>query len=97
MHSQLPATRLWGYWDTRSGSPHYLGPAVVAMKGNPILVTYSNSLPSQHPLPVDTTVPGASGPVNRAVAHLHGGFVPWTSDGGPFAWFTPDNGPTGVD
>ena len=22
--------------------------------------------------------------------HLHGGFVPWTSDGGPFAWWDPD-------
>ena len=21
--------------------------------------------------------------------HLHGGLVPWNSDGGPFSWFTP--------
>src|SRR5450759_3166291 len=34
---------------------------------------------------------------NRAVVHLHGGHVPWTSDGGPYAWFTPANGPVGPD
>ena len=28
---------------------------------------------------------------NRANVHLHGGFVPWTSDGGPFAWWDPDD------
>jgi spore coat protein A, manganese oxidase len=26
---------------------------------------------------------------NRAVVHLHGGFTPWLTDGGPFAWFAP--------
>ncbi len=31
--------------------------------------------------------------------HLHGGFVPWPSDGGPFHWFAPDgtHGPSLVD
>ena len=27
--------------------------------------------------------------VNRVAPHLHGGLVPWTSDGGPFHWFSP--------
>lgn len=26
---------------------------------------------------------------NRIGVHLHGGLVPWISDGGPFSWFTP--------
>jgi spore coat protein A len=26
--------------------------------------------------------------VNRAAPHLHGGLVPWPSDGGPFHWFS---------
>jgi FtsP/CotA-like multicopper oxidase with cupredoxin domain len=91
MHSQLrSATRLWGYGDaSRPSSPHYLGPAIVARTGRPAVVNYSNSLPPSHPLPVDTTLMGADGPVNRASPHLHGGFVSWDSDGGPFAWFTP--------
>src|SRR5436190_17163371 len=37
---------------------------------------------------------GGSG-LNAISTHLHGGYVPWVSDGGPFAWFTP-NGNTGV-
>ena len=57
-------------------------------------------------LPVDTTVMGAGmGPLdmpgmpgmkemytqNRATLHLHGGFVPWISDGTPHQWTTPAN------
>jgi len=55
-------------------------------------------------IPVDTTVMGAGmGPLdmpgmpgmkesytqNRATLHLHGGFVPWISDGTPHQWTTP--------
>ncbi len=55
-------------------------------------------------LPVDTTVMGAGeGPLdipgqpgvkekytqNRATLHLHGGLVPWISDGTPHQWTTP--------
>lgn len=55
-------------------------------------------------LPVDRTVMGAGmGPMemagmpgmmemyteNRATLHLHGGFVPWISDGTPHQWVTP--------
>jgi spore coat protein A len=41
---------------------------------------------------VDTTLMGAEPgqPENRTVPHLHGGFVPWQSDGGPYGWWTPD-------
>ena len=33
---------------------------------------------------------GTEGQDNRADVHLHGGLVPWTSDGGPHAWWDPD-------
>ena len=35
-------------------------------------------------------------PVQRIATHLHGGHVPWTTDGGPLAWYTgPFFGPSG--
>src|SRR3954466_11173035 len=56
----------------------------------------SNGTPLSHIIAVDTTLAGAepSFPQNPPVFHLHGGFVPWISDGGPFAWFDP-TGATG--
>ena len=30
--------------------------------------------------------------VNRTSVHIHGGLVPWTSDGGPFSWFDDAGG-----
>lgn len=71
---------------------------IVAQQGQPTRIRYTNQLPSTHPLPFDETlvsglpsefkVPGA-GQHNRAAVHLHGGLLDWTSDGGPFHWFTP--------
>ena len=43
----------------------------------------------QHIIPLDTTIPGANQATNRTAVHLHGGLVPWISDGGPFDWFDP--------
>jgi spore coat protein A len=40
-------------------------------------------------MPVDTTIAGANQAQNRTATHLHGGHVPWISDGGPFDWFDP--------
>jgi len=106
LHPDLPkATKLWGYADATdpSATPQFrpLGPVIVGNStltgGKPVRITYSNNLPPVHPLPVDVSLPGADGLPNRAVVHLHGGHVPWTSDGGPYAWFTPANGPVGVD
>ena len=92
-HPDLPAsgTRLWGYADARAAvdSARYLGPAIVATQGRPVRIQLTNSLPSSHPLPIDPTLMGADGAVNRAAIHLHGGFVPWPSDGGPFHWSAP--------
>jgi spore coat protein A len=106
LHPNLGLTTLWGYspalglaegaYPTR-----HLGGIIVAQKGVPIQLTFTNKLPANHILPVDTGAffPDASsafgrnnGAMNAACTHLHGGFVPWISDGGPMAWFTPDGG-----
>ena len=46
---------------------------------------------------MDKTIPGAGAndAENRIAIHLHGGEVPWISDGGPFDWWTP-NGTSGL-
>jgi spore coat protein A len=95
LHSALGPTTLWGFVPTKylvaaPASPKHLGGIVVAQKGVPLQFTFRNTLPSVHPLPVDTTIPGANQAVNRTAVHLHGGLVPWISDGGPFSWFAPD-------
>jgi spore coat protein A len=93
-HRDLPSSRVWGYADATSGLPQfgYLGGAIVAKRGTPVRITFINLLPPVHPLPVDNTIPGAETGqlMNRAAVHLHGGFVPWPSDGGPFHWFEPN-------
>jgi spore coat protein A len=95
LHAALGPTTLWGYVPTNylvagPASPRHLGGIVVAQKGSPLQFTFRNTLPPIHPIPVDTTIPGAAQAVNRTAVHLHGGLVPWISDGGPFSWFAPD-------
>lgn len=89
-------TTLWGY--SQVGQPQrHLGAILVANRGTPVQLKFRNQLPTTHFLPVDRTVDGAqSPPDNRASVHLHGGKVPWISDGGPLAWFssTGAGGPT---
>jgi FtsP/CotA-like multicopper oxidase with cupredoxin domain len=112
MHSDLPTTRLRGYIDLApgaDGNAHYLGPMIVAEKGRPVRILFTNQLPRSDQagsdlfLPVDTSVMGAGmGPSpmmdmytqNRAVVHLHGGDTPWISDGTVHQWITPANDPT---
>ena len=71
----------------------HLGGIIIANKGEPTQITFSNklSLTDPHPIPIDRTIMGADKGDNRACTHLHGGYVPWISDGGPFAWFAPGN------
>lgn len=93
MHPDLPGpTTLWGYRDEASGKSAYLGPIIAAKRGTPVIIRLKNTLPNKHPLPVDTTLMGCEDGAaqNRITIHLHGGLVPWTSDGGPFTWFTPE-------
>jgi FtsP/CotA-like multicopper oxidase with cupredoxin domain len=98
--SGLGPTTLWGYVPTNGlgdlkldGSmvPRHLGGVIIGQKGVPIQINFKNQLSgaaqSQHIIPVDTTIPGANQAPNRTAVHLHGGLVPWISDGGPFDWF----------
>jgi spore coat protein A len=98
-HPDLPGeSHLWGYADiTNGGAPNhrYLGGFIIANRGTPVRVNFVNNLPRTHPLSVDKSIP-AAGLIpgtrkffseNRTAVHLHGGFIPWVSDGGPFSWF----------
>ncbi len=95
LHGNLGPTTLWGYVPTTylvagPATPRHLGGIIVVQKGVPIQITFQNALPPVHPIPVDTTIPGANQAQNRTAVHLHGGLVPWISDGGPFDWWAPD-------
>jgi spore coat protein A, manganese oxidase len=92
MHPDLPnPTHLWGYVDSATNKSGYLGPLIIAQRNKPVVLRMQNKLPANHILPVDTSLMGSEPeiPVNRCCVHLHGGLVPWTSDGGPYTWFTP--------
>ena len=93
IHPTLPATRLWGFHSAKNLGgkvpQRHLGGIIVAKKGVPIQITFQNELPARHILPVDDTIMGANLGHNRTSVHLHGGEVPWLSDGAPFAWFDP--------
>ncbi len=103
LHPDLPnKTRLRGFHSrknlgdtaTLAVPQRHLGGIIVADRNTPVQITFKNKLPRRAILPVDPTIMGADGATNRASVHFHGGLVPWISDGGPFAWFRPDNDPT---
>jgi len=100
VHPSLGPTTFWGYHPNVAlgggAQPQkHLGGIIVAQRGVPIQLTFTNNLPPAHIIPVDTTIDGASLGDNRAAVHLHGGLVPWISDGGPHSWFAP-NGAKGL-
>ncbi|HET7365507.1 MAG TPA: multicopper oxidase domain-containing protein [Burkholderiales bacterium] len=96
IHPTLGPTTFWGYDPANplgggSQPQKHLGGIIVGQRGSPIQLTFTNNLPSTHIIPVDRTIEGADRFAdNRADTHLHGGLVPWTSDGGPHAWFGAD-------
>ncbi|MCX6548894.1 MAG: multicopper oxidase domain-containing protein [Acidobacteria bacterium] len=102
LHPGMPPTTLWGYNPTRAlgvavgTTPiqKHLGGIIIAQMGVPIQVTFRNNLPNKHILPVDTSIQGAEPGIaeNRTATHLHGGLVPWISDGGPFSFWDPQGG-----
>jgi len=104
LHPDLGPTRLWGYYDKTAPLQRHLGGLIVAQRGTPVRIRFTNELPDRHIIPVDTTLPGANQAQNRIATHIHGGLIPWISDGGPFDWWTPSgasglsflNGPGGV-
>lgn len=94
LHPNLGVTTLRGYkpQDTLGGPvlQRHLGGIIVVNRGTPIQITFTNMLSGDHPIPIDQTIMGANLGQNRISTHLHGGFVPWISDGGPHAWFDPN-------
>jgi spore coat protein A len=100
VHPTLGPTTLWGYHPAVPVGggvqlQKHLGGIIVAQRGVPIQITFANNLPAEHIIPVDTSIEGADLAQNRAATHLHGGFVPWISDGGPHDWWAP-NGTHGL-
>ena len=91
LHPELMnPTRLWGFG--QGGSFKHLGGIIAAKRDEPVQITFNNNLPPDHILPVDDTIMGVMGNQNNRVdVHLHGGFVPWISDGGPHAWWDPND------
>ena len=93
LHPEMGPTTLLGYRDSKnssSASAHkHLGGIIIASRGTGSRLRFTNNLPSTHIIPVDKSIPGANQKTNRIATHIHGGYVPWTSDGGPFDWFTP--------
>ena len=95
VHPTLGPTKLWGYHPAVAlgggvQPQKHLGGIIVGQKGVPIQLTFTNNLLGAHIIPVDTSIDGANLGDKRTAVHLHGGLVPWTSDGGPHAWFGPD-------
>ena len=95
LHPALGLTTLRGYkpQNALGGTTiqRHLGGIIVANKGAPVQITFNNNLTGPHPIPIDQTIMGANMGENRTCTHLHGGLVPWISDGGPNAWFAPGN------
>jgi spore coat protein A, manganese oxidase len=95
VHPTLGPTTFWGYNPAvplgGGVQPQkHLGGIIVAQRGVPIQITFNNTLPPTHIIPVDMSIMGANQAQNRTAVHLHGGFVPWISDGGPHDWWAPD-------
>ncbi|WP_090508370.1 multicopper oxidase family protein [Natronorubrum sediminis] len=93
LHRDLPLTTVWGY------DGQFPGPTIEAEQGEPTYVQWTNDLPDEHLLPVDTTIHDDIIPYDmpgvRTVTHLHGGNIESESDGQAQAWFTRDFQETG--
>jgi spore coat protein A, manganese oxidase len=92
LHPALGPTTLRGYTNAaNTGVQKHLEGAILAQVNRPVRITWSNELPATIPMPVDPTLVDPFGQNlthDRVAPHLHGGLVPWPSDGGPFHWFT---------
>jgi len=91
LHPFLAPTTLWGYHASNNPVKRHLAGLVIAARGTATRLRMTNTLPDSNIIPVDSTIPGTGLGIaqNRIAVHLHGGFVPWISDGGPFDWWTP--------
>lgn len=86
LHPDLPPTPVWAYDDGSglAGQAGSFGMAVVAHRGVPLSMRFTNGLPARYParIPVDTRLTPRGDEV-RVMTHLHGGFVAGESDGNP--------------
>lgn len=93
LHSELPDTYLWGYGGT------FPSRTIEADVGDKVRIRWRNDLLPSNPHPVASAIDyknirgmldmaGNPWPDQRIVTHLHGAHIPWTSDGGPKAWYT---------
>ena len=93
LHPDLPnPTRLWGFGQ---GRPRTSGISAASSPPSAARRSRSRSATTCHRATSCRWTARSWAPSNqdnRADVHLHGGFVPWTSDGGPHAWWDP-NGP----
>jgi FtsP/CotA-like multicopper oxidase with cupredoxin domain len=97
LHSQLPPTTVYGYGASEATAT-YPGPTIVAQKGVPISIKWTNHLPMTHILDyaIDPTLPRAMTTTGVPIAtHVHGAEVEPQSDGGPMTWFTANFAETG--
>ncbi len=99
LHSQLPPTTVYGYGPSEE-TASYPGPTIVAQKGVPISIRWTNHLPMTHILDyaIDPTIPRAETTTGVPITtHVHGAEVEPQSDGGPMTWFTAGFAETGHD
>lgn len=86
LHPDLPPTPVWAYDDGSglAGQAGSFGMVVVAHRGTPLGISYTNRLPETYPtwIPVDTRLTPLGKQV-RVMTHLHEGFVAAASDGNP--------------
>jgi len=95
VHSQLPATTLFGYEGGPNDGASYLGPVVLAQSGTPVTAHYTNQLAPSDYVKVFTNNGSSYAQFNpftppeaRILTHLHGGLLTGDSDGNPYA--SPD-------
>ena len=87
VHPDVGPTTVWGYEPAAGPAPGrstYLGPTILAQRGNPVAVTYSNQLPTVPLFPADPALVPAGLVNSRINTHLHGARVLGGNDGNPF-------------
>ncbi len=89
-HSQLGLALVRTYGE-KGKMGVYAGPTIIANTNKPVVVKYTNLLPTgSFPLPgaIDPTIDGGDLPTGRAIPHLHGGHNAAQFDGTPNQWWT---------
>ena len=77
-----PVTKVWGYNDGTHPTS-YPGPTIEVQKDTPTSVNWTNGLPEDHLLPVDTRLTHENTDEPHTLTHFHGGFISGAADGNP--------------